>query len=193
MNPLLLDLPTEFDSPRLKLRCYRPGDGAEYFRALQSNGDHLYEFLPPNLEAVRSAENAEVVIRRLMAEWHLRSLFIFGVWEQATGDYVGETYLANADWHVPCIELGYFVVKDKTGQGFASEAARATLDYAFERLGVIRVELQCAADNKASMGVAERCGFIFEGRMRNRNRKKSGEIVDRLWYGLVREDWRAAA
>jgi len=190
MNPLLLDIPTEFSSERLKLRCYRPGDGAMYFQMLRANWDHLYEFLPASLMAVQSEEDAEVVFRRLMADWNLRNLFIFGVWEKGTGVYVGESYLANADWNVPRIELGYFVVKASTGKGYASEAARATIRFAFEHMGISRVELQCVADNVASIHVAENCGFIFEGRFRQRHRKKSGAVVDVLWYGILLSEWQ---
>ena len=80
INPILLDLPTEFFTERLRLRCYRPGDGAMYFRELRANRDHLYEFLPANLMDVQSEADTEVVIRKLGAEWQLRNLFIFGVW-----------------------------------------------------------------------------------------------------------------
>lgn len=75
VNSLLLDLPTEFASERLLLRCYRPGDGARYARMLQKNREHLYEFLPPSLMAVQIEEDAEIVIRRLMTDWNLRNLF----------------------------------------------------------------------------------------------------------------------
>jgi len=190
MNPILLDMPTGLATERLLLRCYRPGDGAVYLQALRADWDHLHEFMPPNLMALRNEEDAEVVIRKSMAGWQLRDHFIFGVWERGTGSYAGETYLANADWRVPCIELGYFVVKASTGKGIATEAARATIRFAFEHLQVSRIELQCAADNAASIGVAERCGLHFEGRLRQRNRKKDGVVVDRLWYGLLRSEWQ---
>ena len=68
MNPLLLDLPMEFTSERLLLRCYRPGDGALYFEMLRANRDHLYEFLPPSHLAVQSKEAAEEVLGRLIAD-----------------------------------------------------------------------------------------------------------------------------
>jgi len=189
INPLLLDIPSEITTPRLLLRAYRTGDGAMYCQMLQENWQHLYEFLPPSLMAVRSAEDAEAVIRDLTAKWQRRELFIFGVWEKEGGSYVGETYLANADWHVPRIEVGYFIVQASTGKGYATEAARATTGYAFEHLKVERVELQCAADNEASRRVAERCGFTYEGRMRLRHCKKAGALVDVLWYGLLRPDF----
>ena len=190
MNPLLLDLPIKFSSDRLLLRCYRPGDGAMYFQMLRTNWDHLYEFLPPSLMAVQSEEDAEIVFRRQMADWNLRNLFIFGVWEKATGTYVGESYLANADWDVPRIEVGYFIVKASTVKGCATEAARATIRFAFEHLKVLRVELRCATDNKASIRVAEHCGFVHEGRFRQNHRKKDGTVVDMLWYGMLLSEWQ---
>jgi len=190
MDPQQLDPPTDFASERLCLRAYRPGDGARYFRMIRENWDHLYEFLPSILEAMQNEADAESFIRWLNSEWQQRNLFLFGVWEKASGNYTGETYLANADWHVPSIELGYFVVRASTGKGFATEAARATLRYAFEYLQVSRVDLQCRADNEASQRVAERCGFRYEGRQRLRHRKKDGALVDRLWYGLLRAEWQ---
>jgi len=160
-----------------------------YFQAVRANWEHLYEFLPPKLIAWQSEAEAEIRIRELIAEWQLRRLFIFGVWEQRTGAYVGETYLANADWQVPCIELGYFLLQASTGRGFATEAARGTIQFAFDHLKVGRIELQCAADNPASMNVATRCGFQKEGCLRQRHHKKDGKLVDRLWYGLLASEW----
>ena len=192
MNPLLLDIPTEFSSERLDLRRYRPEDSAVYFQMLQANQDHLREFLPPLLEAVGNEADAKDVLRKLTAEWQPRNLFIFGVWEKGSNSYVGEVYLANPNWQVPCIELGYFLIKDKTGHGYATEAAQAAIKFAFEQLNVVRVELQCAADNAASQRVAERCGFTLEGRQRQRQRKKDGSLADRLWYGLLLSEWQNA-
>ncbi|NIT56156.1 MAG: GNAT family N-acetyltransferase, partial [Aliifodinibius sp.] len=190
MSPILPDIPTQVATKHLLLRCYRPGDGATYFHVLRANRDHLYEFLPPHLMTVQNEEDAENVIRKLNADWQLRTLFIFGVWEKGTGTYVGEIYLANADWQVPCIELGYFVVKESTGKGIATEAVQAMIHFAFDHLQVSRIELQCAADNAASIRVAERCGFHYEGRLRQRNRKQDGDLVDRLWYGLLSSEWQ---
>ena len=182
-------LPTEFSSQRLKLRRYQTEDSAAYCQMLQENCTHLHEFLPDSLAAIHTPADAERVFQQLAAAWQARSLFIFGVWELENGRYVGETYLANADWDVPCIELGYFVVQDQLGKGFAAEAAQATIRYAFAQLKVSRLVLQCAADNLASQRVAERCGFTLEGRQRQRQRKKDGSLVDRLWYGLLLPDY----
>lgn len=176
-------------TPRLRLRPYRPGDARMYVEMHQQNRAYLRDFLPDELRDMQTAADAEAQIERMDRQWRSGELFIFGAWEHATGTYVGETYLANTDWTVPAIELGYFVVANQTGRGYAAEAGRAVVRFAFERLGVGRLDLQCASDNLASAGVAERIGFRLEGRQRLRHRKRDGTLVDRLWYGLLRPEW----
>lgn len=183
-DPLTLELTTS----RLLLRAYRSGDGTAYVRMYHENAEHLREFMPDELREMATEHEAEGQIRRMTRQWRAGKLFVFGAWEREGGGYVGETYLANADWAVPCIELGYFVVASQTGRGYAVESGRAVVRFAFERLAVSRVELYCASDNAASARVAERIGFTLEGRQRLRHRKRDGTLVDRLWYGLLRAE-----
>lgn len=183
-DPLTVELTTN----RLLLRPYRPGDGAAYVRMYHENAEHLREFMPDELRDMATEHEAEGQIRRMTRQWRAGKLFVLGAWERDGGAYVGEVYLANADWAVPCIELGYFVVASQTGRGNAAESARAAVRFAFERLAVGRVELYCASDNLASASVAERTGFSQEGRQRLRHRKRDGTLVDRLWYGLLRSE-----
>lgn len=180
--------PSPIHTERLLLRRYEVADAAMYYDAIQANRAHLLEFLPPQQEAMQSPAGAEAIIRWMAEVWQRREVFIYGIWEHPSGCYTGEVYLANADWHVPSIEVGYFLLQDKTGQGYATEAARALVEAAFNQLGALRVDLQCAADNRASQRVAERLGFTLEGRQRLRQRKKRGELVDRLWYGLLKDE-----
>ena len=186
----LLDLKTEFTSERLLLRRYQPDDIPMYYRMLCSNAEHLYEFLPSFLIDVESEADIQAWFDRQSTEWSARTLFIFGAWDKVTGVYVGESYLANPDWDVPRIELGYCLVKEFTGKGYATESASAVIRYAFEHLKVLRIDLRCAADNTASIQVAKRCGFTQEGCFRQQHRKKDGTLVDMLWYGLLLSEWQ---
>jgi RimJ/RimL family protein N-acetyltransferase len=190
MNTNLQDLPTEFTSERLQLQRYRPSDITMYYQMLHNNAEHLYEFLPSFLIDVHGEEDIKTWFDRQSAEWNAHNLFIFGAWDKITGAYVGESYLANPDWDVPRIEVGYFLVKEATGKGYATEAANAAIRYAFQQLKVLRVDLQCVADNTESMQVAKRCGFTQEGRFRQYHRKKDGALVDTLWHGLLLSEWQ---
>jgi ribosomal-protein-serine acetyltransferase len=191
MNINLLDLPTEYTSDRLLLRCYRPSDITMYYQMLRNNAEHLYEFLPSFLIDARGEEDIKTWFDRQNAEWNAHNLFIFGAWDKVTGVYVGESYLANPDWDVPRIEVGYFLVKEFTGKGYATEAANAAIRYAFERMEVLRIDLRCSADNTASIQVAKRCGFTQEGCFRQHHRRRDGTLVDMLWYGLLLSEWQS--
>jgi len=192
MNFKPADLPTEYETERLLLRCYQPDDAAAYWRMLGENRAHLREFLPKELEPARGEGDIREHFKWMAKMWRRGEIFILGLWTRSGGAYVGEVYLANPDWDVPCVEAGYFTVQHQGGKVYAAEALRAVCRIAFERMGARRVELQCAADNEISARVALRCGFTLEGRLRERDHKKDGPPVDRLWFGLLRSEWLAS-
>lgn len=185
------ECPSEISTARLLLRPYRPGEGRFYVDMCRENRAHLAEYMPEELRRMETEADGERQIQWMLLAWQDREVFIFGAWNRATGRHVGEAYLANPDWHIPSLEVGYFVVATQTGKGYAVEASAAVVDTAFAAFGLARIDLQCRADNVASARVAERMGFRLEGRQRQRHRKRDGELVDRLWYGLLRSEWEA--
>jgi len=59
-------------------------------------------------------------------------------------------------------ELGYLVAEEKRGKGYAKEAVKAVLAYAFQELGILRVVAVIDKNNIASLHVAESCGMLWE-------------------------------
>jgi ribosomal-protein-alanine N-acetyltransferase len=59
--------------------------------------------------------------------------------------------------------LGYWVGADHARQGYMREAILAVSHYAFDRLGISRIEAACLPENAASRGLLEKCGFKYEG------------------------------
>jgi RimJ/RimL family protein N-acetyltransferase len=60
------------------------------------------------------------------------------------------------------VEVLYFFARPFWGRGFATEAARALVDYGFRELGLERIVALIHPENQASMRVAERIGLAFE-------------------------------
>src|SRR4051812_39778353 len=60
-------------------------------------------------------------------------------------------------------EIGYWLGVPYWGQGYATEAARAVIDHAFEDLGLERLEAGARVSNPASRRVLEKCGFQWSG------------------------------
>lgn len=64
------------------------------------------------------------------------------------------------------VEIGFWSVKEHRGRGHVTEATRALCRWAFTDLGAARVEWRAGVGNTASRAVAERCGFVQEGVLR---------------------------
>ena len=94
-----------------------------------------------------------------------------------------ETGVSQAD-------IGYEVDPRYWGQGYATEAARALLDFGFETLGVHRIWSQCISENRASAHVLEKLGMRPEGRLREHEHFKE-RYWDTLIYAILEDEWRS--
>ncbi|OWA10251.1 GNAT family N-acetyltransferase [Streptomyces sp. CS159] len=85
--------------------------------------------------------------------------------------------------------LGYCLDEAMWGHGYATEAARALLRWAFDTLDLNRVQAEADTRNDASARVLEKVGFVREGTLRE-DCVVNGEVSDSWVYGLLRRDWR---
>ncbi|MGW2391145.1 GNAT family N-acetyltransferase [Streptomyces lydicamycinicus] len=86
--------------------------------------------------------------------------------DRETGGFLGELALSQID---PPNAHGSFriaLVPDATDRGIGSEATRLLLDYAFDRVGLHRVQLEVYDYNPRARRAYEKCGFEVEGRLR---------------------------
>lgn len=87
------------------------------------------------------------------------------------------------------IGLGIWRPEDR-GQGYGTDALRATLRWAFRELNLHRVELGVDPENKAAIRVYEKLGFVVEGRRREHH-FDDGRFIDELMMGLLRPEFEA--
>jgi RimJ/RimL family protein N-acetyltransferase len=87
----------------------------------------------------------------------------WAVEEAASGTVIGEAGLYPMNGHGPDIELGYALGRPWWGRGYATEAAGAILQAAFDHLGAQRVVAVAKRDNSASLHVLRKLGFREEG------------------------------
>jgi RimJ/RimL family protein N-acetyltransferase len=87
---------------------------------------------------------------------------------------------------------GYWTVAEHRGRGYTGEALRVMTAWAFDELGLRRMELVVDPANAGSRGVAESAGFRAEGVLRQRSVHR-GVPVDDVIYGLLASDPRPTA
>jgi RimJ/RimL family protein N-acetyltransferase len=86
-------------------------------------------------------------------------------------------------------EIGWALGIEYRGQGFATEAASALVDYGFASLGLHRIQAETSAANPDSWGVMERLGMVREAHLRETT-FTDGEWHDSLIYGLLASEWQ---
>jgi [ribosomal protein S5]-alanine N-acetyltransferase len=102
-------------------------------------------------------------------EWMINTCYAkygFGMWGtilKATGQFISRCGLTPMDIEgQEDIEVGYMLAKAYWGQGLATEAAKAILDYGFEQVGLSRLICVINPGNRASSRVAEKLGMTLE-------------------------------
>lgn len=63
--------------------------------------------------------------------------------------------------------MGYTIARAYWGQGYATEAAEALIDFGFGRMQLVRIEAVCLPDHVASARVLQKVGMQFEGVLHN--------------------------
>jgi RimJ/RimL family protein N-acetyltransferase len=96
---------------------------------------------------------------------------------------VGSVSLQDFDHGTATVR--YWLAPTARGRGLATCAVRLLARWAFHELALARLWLQIEPENAASQRVAERCGFVREGRLRSDFKGRDGGRVDVLIYGLL--------
>ncbi len=181
----VIALPTPtLRTARLLLRPFTAADTDAIF-ALQSNPRVLrYWDTPPWQERAQ----AERFIARCQQMAQAGSGARLAIDRSADGLFIGWCVLMNWDPTYRSAMLGYCLAEAAWGQGFATEAAGALLQWAFNTLDLNRVQSEADTRNAASGRVLEKLGFLREGTLRE-NCIVNGEISDSWIYGLLRREW----
>jgi RimJ/RimL family protein N-acetyltransferase len=118
--------------------------------------------------------------------WQIQKFAMFSVIEKSTGRWIGRLGPWVPDgW--PGTEVGWSLIRDVWGKGYAPEGARAAINWAFEHLGWTEVIHTISPDNLPSKAVARKLGSRF---LRMDRLPLPMEIDVEVW-GQSREEWFA--
>lgn len=167
--PQMLSIPsratlrrTPVETPRALLVPIEHSDGPELWEAVDGSRWHLERWLPW-VPFSNSPEASQRYAEACAADWDAGRAVRFAIRDRQTRELSGVVGLDSCvHLHRSC-ELGYWLKRESTGRGLMTEAARACITFAFERMGVHRIRCAAATDNHASLRVIARLGFRFEG------------------------------
>jgi RimJ/RimL family protein N-acetyltransferase len=170
----------------LVLRPFREEDASALYEAVRESISEVSPWLPWSHEHYSIEESREFIGSRELAsqggEW-----YSFGIFEKDGGRVLGGVGINFINRVHQMANLGYWVRSSAAGRGIATGATRLAARFAFEQLGLQRVEIVVAVANVASQRVAEKAGARREGILRKRLFIR-GESLDAVLFSLVPED-----
>jgi ribosomal-protein-serine acetyltransferase len=81
-------------------------------------------------------------------------------------EYIGNISIFAINEKKHSAELGYWLSHSHIRNGYMTEAVQILEKYAFEKLNINRVQIRCDERNLASIGVAKKCNYQYEGKLR---------------------------
>lgn len=159
--------PVELLTPTaLRLRLWQAGDAPALCDALAESRETIGRWLP-RLQGDYRDEDAAARIAHCREGWSGGTMYAFGIFG-ATGRLLGDICLNRLDADRRSANLGYWVRQSEQRKGVAFAAVKAIAEFAFDTLGLVRIEIVAAVENRASRRVAERAGAYFDGIAPNR-------------------------
>ncbi|WP_395377405.1 GNAT family N-acetyltransferase [Marinicella sp. W31] len=146
---------TILNTDRLLLRPPEARDYDDFVRFFSNQQQAEY------VGGVKDAEQCWRLLASYIGHWSMKGYGYMSVEERSSGLFMGCVGLWDSDpW--PELEMGYWLMAEAQGQGYAFEAANAVLQLVFNTLGQKTLVSYIAAENHASIQLAERLGARYE-------------------------------
>lgn len=177
---------SQLDGTRIRLRSYTAHDEQSLLDAVRQSLPELSRWMPWARADYNRIDAREWAITR--ADQFRRGIaYSFVVEERRGGGFLGGVGLDAIDWLNRRANLAYWVRTSDSCKGITTEAARLVARFGLEDLGLIRVEIVAAAENRASQRVAEKLGATREAMLRDRL-LVNGRVHDAVMYSLTQDD-----
>ncbi|MDN4074872.1 GNAT family N-acetyltransferase [Fictibacillus terranigra] len=169
----------------ISLKLIEKRDAQLLFQLTEYSRDHLRNWLGW-VDYSRTLKDTKNFIKLALQKYADHTDLVTLIWYR--GIPAGSLALYDIKWNNFSGNIGYWLGKDFEGKGVMTRSCNAMVEYAFGTLGLNRLELKAALDNKRSRSVAERLGFRQEGELRQAEWLYD-HFVDVAVYGMVAGDW----
>lgn len=169
---------------RLVLRAFAPNDAVDVYAYAQSPKVGPMAGFAPH----QSLEDS-----RQMVEKFIENGEVWAIVEKSTGHVIGSISLHRDGKRAleNARRMGYVLGEAYWGQGYATEACREVLRYAFEEMDCPVMSLDHFPTNQKSRRVIKKLGFVLEGTIRHARALPDGTVSDLVSYSLLKSEYEA--
>ena len=135
-------------------------------------------------------EEVKELLDKYIGSYEKEDYYRWAVTEKNSGECIGQTAYFLVDSKNHFAEIEYCIGADFQCRGYATEATKAVIGYGFDRMNLHKVQICTKTINKPSKRVIEKCGFTYEGTLRDYF-YMDGEYVGRLYFSILRDEYES--
>lgn len=154
----------------------------------ESSDSKANRFFADGIELPQSPEITKKLFEESLVDFKDKNNYIAFSIESLAGELVGNILIHTKDQKNGTFSFGIKVSRPYRQKGYAEEATRIILRYAFHELRYQKANSGCLEMNQASIRLHQKVGFVEEGR-RRRNIYTNGRYYASILFGLTREEF----
>ena len=135
-----------------------------------------------------SIEEVKELLDKYIGGYSSDTYFRWAVILKENGECIGQAAYFLVDEHNHFGEIEYCIGKKYQGRGYATEATKALIDYGFKSINYHKVQICVRPSNTPSCKVIEKCGFVYEGTLRDYF-YMNGHYEGRKYYSILKSEW----
>lgn len=173
------------ETERLILRRFEYSDTEAMFRNWIADERIQSMYSEP---VYTTTEAVNELLKKYIGSYENRDYYRWAVTLKSSDECIGQIAYFLVDSKNNFAEIEYCIGSEFQCKGYATEATKAVIKYGFDRIDLHKVQICTKSINSASKRVIEKCGFTYEGTLRDYF-YMNGEYVGRLYFSMLREEY----
>lgn len=175
----------QLETERLILRRFTAEDAEAAYRNWTGDAE-VCKYM--RWQAHQNVEETRRVFSNWVTAYGNPSFYLWAIILKGSNKPIGSLSLTVVNELDACADVGYCIGREYWGLGYATEALKAVICFAFEEVGFNRIETYHSIQNPASGRVMQKAGMRFEGLARQKYKSNLG-YEDSNQYAILRDDY----
>ncbi len=160
-------------------------DTVAIFNTIDSQRNYLGKWLP-FVEHTKQLRDSASFVHSVIEASEDRFEYIFTIRKQ--DEFIGLIGFKDTDRGNLKTEIGYWLSEKYQKQGIVTRSVARLCDFAFQEMGMNRVQIKCAVENISSINIPKRLGFLFEGIERQGELLSGNTFTDLVIFSKLKSD-----
>lgn len=173
------------ETARLLLRPFTYTDGESMLKNWVADERVQFMYAEP---VYITEEAVKGLLDKYIGAYEKEDTYRWAIIEKESGECIGQIAYFLVDSKNHFAEIEYCIGVSFQCKGYATEATMAIIDYGFEQIHLHKVQICVRPSNTPSKQVIEKCGFTYEGTLRDYFYMNDG-YEGRMYYSILRDEY----